>query len=335
MPLPQVALPELRCPFPARVNRYAEMAHRHTLEWVRRFGLVTDKNALRRLEASRFGWLAARAYPNAAAEELMLVSDWNTWLFIRDDQCDETGIDKDPARLTAVHERLLGILMGRPCSPEDGALGKALDDLWSRMRAKATLSWEARFINSVEEYFESSAWEANNRARGICPDVATYTKMRPYTGGLYTDIELIEITEQITLPLEIRKHPTIEQLALMTNNVVCWSNDIISLTKELEQQDVHNLVIALRQDDGLELQEAVDRAVEMYHAEVSNFIALEKRLPEFSSCHAQAVHRYLEVLRSWMRGNLDWAYESARYQTAQTDYIPCRHSEKQLVGASL
>ncbi|WP_022947541.1 terpene synthase family protein [Methylohalobius crimeensis] len=332
-----IYVPEFYCPFPERVNPYADIAHQHTLDWVRRFELVVDDDAFRRLAASRFGWLAARAYPTAAEEELKLVSDWNTWLFIRDDQCDETGVGKDPAKLTFLHERFLNILMGCPCSTEDGGLDKALQDLWSRMRARGSLSWQARFIHSVEEYFESSVWEAKNRSREVYPDVATYTKMRPYTGGLYTDIELIEIIERISLPLEIRKHTAIEQLALMANNVVCWSNDVLSLQKELEQEDIHNLVIALSYEHELDLQEAVVRATEMCNEEVRKFIALEERLPLFPTRHAQGVRRYVEILRSWMRGNLDWGYESARYRTdgIQTNHLPHSRSRGQVTKAGI
>jgi hypothetical protein len=64
--------------------------------------------------------------------------------------------------------------------------------------------------------------------------------MRPHTGGLYTDIELIELTEGITLPLIVRQHPHLQRLVLITNNVVCWSNDIISLQKERAHRDMHN-----------------------------------------------------------------------------------------------
>lgn len=310
-----IVLPEFYCPFPKRLNRHAESAQQHTLAWVRHFGLVNEA-AFLRLQASRFGYLAARAYPDAGEEELKLVSDWNTWLFLCDDQCDETGVGKDPVRLAELHRRWLGILMGRTCSRKDGALGRALWDLWQRLRTCSSLDWQARFVTSVAEYFESSAWEAQNRAFKRCPDLATYVKMRPYTGGLYTDLELIEITEKIALPLTIRRHPVLQRLARLTNDVVCWSNDVFSLGKELAQGDVHNLVVVLARQHGLKIQEAANLAAQMCNAQVKRFLALERRLPDFPSPHAEAVAKHLSVLRAWMRGNLDWALESARYRPA-------------------
>ena len=186
-------------------------------------------------------------------------------------------------------------------------------DLRERIRARAAPGAMARCVQSVEEFFAACVWEATNRKQGITPDVATYIKMRPFSGGLYTYINLIEIIEQITLPRRVREHPTVQRLTLTANNVVCWTNDIVSLAKELKQGDVHNLVLALQHKHRLTLQEAMDRAAALHAAEVRAFIDLELRLPSFGTVLDSQVKAYSSVLRSWMRGNLDWSYTSGRY----------------------
>lgn len=311
----QINMPEFYCPFPSAVNRHAEAVNQHTLAWVQRFNLVPNDVDFNRLIASKFGWLAARAYPNAPLEELGIVSDWNTWLFIRDDQCDESGIGKDPTLLAGLHDNLLEILTGRKPGRQDPPLAHALHDLCERLLRKASNAWMCRFIHSVIEYFESSVWEARNRADKVTPDPETYITMRPYTGGLYTDIELIDLTESIHLPLHVRKHVTVQRLALMANNVVCWSNDIISFAKEVQHNDVHNLVVTLRQHHRLTLQESINRAAELTNAEVRAFMALQEELPAFGPAIDADLKRFVAVLRSWMRGNLDWASVSGRYQS--------------------
>lgn len=307
-----INFPTLNCPFPSAINQYADAVNIHTLEWVNKFDLVPEEENFLRLQKSKFGRLAARAYPNAPLEELKIVSDWNTWLFIRDDQCDESGLGKDPIRLSALHAEFLEILQGRTPEKYDSVLSHALYDIRSRLLKKANSAWMCRFIYSVIEYFESSVWEAINRVNGKIPDTETYILMRPYTGGLYTDIELIDITEDIYLPLYVRKNQVIQNLTLMANNVVCWSNDIISYAKESKHDDVHNLVATLLPSLP-SLQRAIDLATEMTHAEIDAFVELEKQIPSFSSDIDKDVHRYVAILRSWMRGNLDWAYESGRY----------------------
>ncbi len=329
MKIGRISVPELYCPFPPAMNPAAEAVQDHTLAWARKHALVRDEAAYERLRRSRFGYLAARAYPEATLSRLSIASDWNTWLFVMDDECDESGIGRRPKRLGILHRRLNGLLTGdaiprlreRP-GRIDVPLSHALCDLRDRMRALMTRAWMTRFVQSVVEYFESSEWEAENRERGLWPDAATYIRMRPYTGGLYTDIELIELTEGIDLPIVVRNHPALERLALLTNNVVCWSNDIFSLQKERAHRDMHNLALILHHHEGITEQAAVDRVAELIKGQVQRFIALEARLPQFGPSIDVAVRRFVAVLRAWMRGNLDWSRETGRYRSAEAQTPP-------------
>jgi len=314
-----IQFPKLYCPFPGAVNQHAETVNNQTLAWVKAFNLVPDEDNFERLVKSKFGWLAARAYPNASLEALKLVSDWNTWLFIRDDQCDESGLGRNPVLLASIHADLIDILNGRTPGHDDSPLAHALSDIRGRLLQKAGPAWMSRFIVSVVDYFESSVWEAHNRADRVIPDTATYILMRPYTGGLYTDIDLIDITEDIYLPLYVRKNDVVQRLALMANNVVCWSNDIISFAKESRHHDVHNLVITLSTTQPT-LQKAIDLAARLTNAEVNAFIELQAHLPSYTPEINADLQRFVAVLRSWMRGNLDWAYDSGRYMIEPNDW---------------
>jgi len=310
-------IPSIYCPFPSAISPYAEKIHRHTLDWVQQLNLVTSEKAYKRLRASKFGRLAARAYPDAPLDRLEIVSDWNTWLFILDDQCDEWGLGKHPEQLAALHSRCLEILSGSMPNSEDVALVYALYDIRTRIQPLMSLSWLTRFVQSAAEYFESTVWEAKNRFQGIWPDSPTYILMRPYTGGLYTDIDLIELTNGIALPLQIRKHPRIQQLAVITNNVVCWSNDIISLQKEFNHQDMHNLVLVFHHHRQISLQSAIDQVARLIESQVRQFIILEKSLPSFGADIDRDIEKFIAVMRAWMRGNLDWSFESGRYQPTE------------------
>ncbi|MGR9100318.1 MAG: terpene synthase family protein [Gammaproteobacteria bacterium] len=283
---------------------------------MKQFNLVPDEKAMRRLQDSKFGRLAARAYPRAPLDRLEIVSDWNTWLFVLDDQCDEWGLGREPDRLAALHERCLVILSGTPPTADDAALVHAIYDLRIRMQPLMPFSWLTRFIQSAAEYFESTEWEAENRKNNIWPDADDYIRLRPFTGGLLTDIDLVELTESISLPLAVRKHPSIQELISITNNVVCWSNDIISLQKERKHQDMHNLALIFDHHQSIGLQAAIHRVNELIEEHVRRFISLEQNLPIFGGGIDESVSRFIGVMRAWMRGNLDWSFESGRYLPA-------------------
>lgn len=313
-----ITLPTLFCPFASTLNRHAEVVERTTIEWADRFQLLEDPHVRRRLGGVRVGWLVSHAYPNASREDLQLMTDWTTWLFLQDDQCDENGIGKQPEQLGIIHARSLEILRGAQPSANDRVLSHALLNLRQRMEQYGMQGWMPRFIATFENSLNASVWEATNRQRKVIPDVATYIRYRAFTGGLYTHIVLQELTEHLQLPATIREHPTIVQLTRMAVNVVCWANDLFSLMKEITQGDVHNLVLSLQHKHQLSLQEAVDRAAALHDTEVRAFIELTLRVPSFGMEVDVELKRYIAILRSWMRGNLDWSYMSGRYPLPET-----------------
>ncbi|MGH8562586.1 MAG: terpene synthase family protein [Gammaproteobacteria bacterium] len=325
-------IPQLYCPFRPEVNPHVETVEEHTLAWARRFSLAKDESGYERLRKTKPAKLAARTYTSASLDELAIGSDWNTWLFSIDDECDETGIGKRPERLKALHAQCLEVLSGqapehvsnrsrpRPGRP-DVPLILALDELRGRMQNLMPRAWMDRFAVSVSEYFEASVWESENRERGAWPDSVTYSRMRPYTGAVYTVINLIDMTEAHTLPLVVREHPCYRRLMLITCNVVCWCNDLISLRKERAHGDIHNLALILQHEGHITLQAAVDRAARLIEREVKDFMVLQNDLPSFGPEVDGIVRRFVVGMGAWIRGNLDWSYESGRYQVAAEERI--------------
>ena len=207
----------------------------------------------------------------------------------------------------------LDTLKGAPPTDQDEPLAHALQDLQQRLRTKVTATWMRRFVRSVKEHFEASVWEATNRAENISPDLPTYVRMRPLTGGMHVDSEFIEITRGIRLPAEVRGHEVVSSLTVASNNVICWANDIFSLAKEVKRGDVHNLVLVLQHQYGLSLQESIDHAARMHDGAVRAFMEWEPHLPSFGTVVDANLKRYVSALRTRMRGNLDWVHESVRY----------------------
>ena len=308
-------LPALYSLFPSAISPHADSVHEDTVGWLDRFRVFEDESAHRSFYATNIGGLAARFHPDAPPDILQLVSDWYAWMFIRDDERDESELGRQPERLAAANARYLEILKGLRPSKGGDPLAHALWDLRCRLLAEApTGTWTRRFVRSVKEHFESTVWEATNRFCGVTPDLETYVRVRPITGGLYIDTEFIGITERTHLPPEVWEDSAVRRLTGASNNAVCWANDIISLKKEVERADVHNLVLILRGSQGLTLREAVARATELHDVEVRTFIDLQYRLPSFSEALDANLERYVAVLRARMRGNLDWSLGSGRYR---------------------
>jgi len=146
--------------------------------------------------------------------------------------------------------------------------------------------------------------------------------MRLFTSAVYPCLTLIELTEGLRLPAEVHGHPDVQRLAEITNNVISWANDIVSLEKELRQGDVHNLVLILSQEHKLSLQAAADRVAALHDGEIRAFIALAQRLPSFAPAVDIDLQRYVAGMRFWMRANLDWSLATTRYQAVPAQPAP-------------
>ncbi len=312
-------LRELRYPFASAINEHAEEVHIETVEWASSSGLITTGEAYEQALEGRLGWLAGYFHPTADRETLRLISDWCTWMFLRDDLLDDPDYFRRPERLAALDTRLLDILRGARPTDKDTPLPTMLAALRDRLRPKVPAAlWMRRFVRSVREHFESTLWESINRSQGIVPDLATYNRMRPITGGMDVDTDFIEISTGIYLPPEVHGHHVVSSLTRLSNLSVCWTNDFFSLQKELARGDVHNIVIVIQHEDGTSLEKAIEAAVEMNEESIHSFMDHERGLPSFGPAIDANLEQYVSVLRTRMSGNLAWSIDSARYKSLRS-----------------
>ncbi|WP_343745565.1 hypothetical protein [Chitinophaga sp.] len=319
-----IQFPRVQYPFPSRLNSHVAAAQQHVEDWVHHHGLLSTDKAKARFAKARFAWLAARAFPDAGLHELCIIADFNTWLFILDDQCDEAEAGKKSGFLRSVMTGFMDIFRhSDPRTPANNApLPAALISIWERMKAISSPEWQQRFIRSMEDYFNSCLWEAQNRENRIVPTVADYVRMRPYTGALLADVEAIDIIEKIYLPADMLQHALLKRMVQACNNIVCWANDLFSFPKEHKAGDVHNLVLVLQHERQCSLQEAVDEAARMHNEEVAIFVVLEKLLPLSGSEKDYELLRYVAVLRSWITGNFEWSlHDTGRYSAMMKEYV--------------
>jgi hypothetical protein len=314
--LEPITIPAPWCPIAHRINPHVEEIQIKTIQWACDTGLVTRGGALhRKLEIARFGWLAALTQPSSGREDLALAAEWNIWLFARDDISDPSSLGRDPERLAAFDAPLLDVLAGGKGNGGDLPLVRTLHDICRRVGRRGGEEWLLRFRRSVRQYLQSNRWEAQNRLLGTAPDLTTYTKMRLFTGAVSSCFDVMAICGGIPAHAEFLEHPSIQLLETMANHHVCWINDIFGLRREILEGNVNNLVLVLRDELGVPLQAAVDKAVALCDAELRALLRLEARRPSFGAEEPLA-RRYIADLLSWVSGHMEWYSITGRYQTA-------------------
>ncbi|MDZ8257158.1 terpene synthase family protein [Nostoc sp. ChiQUE01b] len=308
---------DLYCPFSSHINKHVDVLEEYALEWVTRFNLLANESVYRRFTKSNFFKLVAGAYPDCDLEKIKIASDLFSWLFIWDDQCDMSDLGQQPQALKLFHQRFIEVLNGAELTSNDIHLSYALSDLRQRMLQIGSIKWFHHFVFSFEEYFAGCVQEASNRAQEIIPDIDTYIRIRNLSSAGDLTVVLIEFCNQLLIPNILRQHEIFKKLKEKTINILAWCNDIFSYSREMASGDVHNLVLVLYYQQQLPLEIAIKRAIDIHDQEVRELLELEACLPSFGEEVDAELAKYISGMYAWIRGNLDWYFNSDRYQTIE------------------
>jgi hypothetical protein len=302
--------PQLFCPFASGINLHVERVQQRSVTWAMQHGLVTAGPAADKLAKAKIAHLEALVMHHACEPSLQLAADWTTLFCLLDDQLELDTLG--PVQLSAYFARLLaGFAHGEMLATD--ALASGLMDIRTRLLALGGASSVARFASTLEELFCAFVWEEINRRKHMTPSPDAYRTMRAETVGLKPQFVLGQLGERITLSDSVRTHPTIVAMELAVSHAVGFANDVCTYEKELMNDEPHNLVFVIMEDEGLTMSGALARAAATHDDEVRAFIALSEQLPDFGEENA-AVERYVGLLQRWLRGHLDWSSLTGRYR---------------------
>lgn len=304
----------LDCPYLATMHPAAERVHDDTVAWAQAMGLASSASQLRALRDSRIGHLVARVFPAAAdLTALQIAVDWTTLFFCLDDHLEN---NIHGAVLAAAYLRgLLAVFRDDAHPLLTDPFSQGFRDLRERMLELRVPNWIPRFSACVERLFNGFVDEAKYRLTSIVPELASYHKNRRNTVGLYTVLLVSELTDGIVLPPEVSEHEVVQALERAASNIVGLANDIFTVEKEAERGEVNNTILVLMHQDGLSLEDARSRAIELHNFEMREFSRLIDALPSFDPDSDEQLRRHVDILIAFVSGHRDWATQTGRYAT--------------------
>ncbi|MGN7821454.1 terpene synthase family protein [Chitinophaga sp. 22536] len=316
-------LPGLYCPFPGKLNPLVEKADRHTAAWVRKFGLDSGNGQWQLYQEQKFSWMVARMFPNANLFRLSVAADFNTLLFLWDDEIDRITLN-NPGGFEALAGKMIGVLKGKyqAVPQQDPPLLLAMQDIWLRMVQIGPADWQQRFTTSLHAAFMSNSWRMQHVTSTDDITLEDYMLHRPGIGGANFFLDLAEIMEDVFLPASWYADSLIKDLGLLTSRTICWANDLFSYTKELEQGDELNLVMMIKNKKQVSLEQAVHEAAAIHDDEIRQFLHTADVVLSLSSGQDYPLlDRYILMLEHMMEGNISWSTrDTSRYGIARTNY---------------
>jgi len=318
--MPLYTIPGLYCPFPPVIHPLVNEIEDHTNQWVTDFDLIDSHEMFIKFKESCFGHFIARSFPQADFIPISAWSDLNALLFIVDDQIDAEDIIKDKKSFYKLKSDFLEVLeTNRRCYiGRDGSVLAALSDFWLRIIQFSERRWQRKFIKGVEDMFDGGYWQFEHLLTGKQPELSEYMKVRQYFGAAHLSTDALEGIAKIHLPEMVYDDPLVQHLTEICRNTICFSNDLFSFGKEVQEQNngaEFNLVMILKRKFNLSIEQAIKEAARIHDDLVREFIQLSPlACKKYDSDITAALKIYIDALGKLMRGNIEWSTrETKRY----------------------
>jgi germacradienol/geosmin synthase len=319
-------IPDIRMPFPLRLNPGLDGARARLLPWAHRMGILSegvwDED---KLHAYDLPLCSAGLDPDGSDDALDLSAQWLAWGTYGDDYYPLVfGHRRDLAAARLTTERLAACmpLAGEePVVPVNG-MERALSDLWHRTTAKMDEDARRVLKDSVNVMTESWLWELANQIQNRIPDPVDYLEMRRATFGSDMTMNLCRMGHGPSVPPEVYRSGPVRSMENAAVDFACLLNDVFSYQKEIEYEgEIHNAILVVQNFFGIDYPTALGIVADLMNQRMEQFehvVATE--LPvvyqdfDLSDEARAGLESYVTALRNWMAGILNWHRAVDRYK---------------------
>lgn len=310
-------------PFPHALSPDHAAASAECARWAREMGLVTSDFAMERLAQWNLGRMLANCVPTARGDALDVITKWNAWGFLYDDQFNgPLGTRLDLA--VRVTESMIAALHGET-SPGHSA-ERALTDILDELARRRSRTWMARFRDHNQQFLVSLLREVTFRVDRRPVSHHQALELRRGAVAMEPLIDLIEVAEDCEIPGSLITTPQLQEMRRIVGDLAIYQNDFFSLPKDRRQPEV-NTIIALEQE-GLTEQQALARIETTVNEEVARFLRVKKELPSLSRTFGLTapdiarLDRHVHCLELMIHGVLYVHLESLRYADQEAHTAP-------------
>lgn len=300
-------LPEIEENFDGSVSPYADEIQKSTIKWGKEFGFLHWGN-LSKYEKQSIAYLASRAQPYDSFRDVRLTSDYLLLFCILDDYSDNS---KDENEFEEYSNKIISIFNGDTNYIEDPFLS-GWEDWWKRIKVGTTVEWQNQIIKSIKSCLESITWEIKNQKNGYIPKVESYIEKRQNSGSVFVCFDLIErgggvfISSKYSMGL-------LKELIVSANKIANWTNDILSLDKEIKDDEVHNLVISIQKQNGNTIEESLKQTKKIMELEIDNFYRIKDKIFRFNKPFDSNIIKFISRLETAIRGHYEWSIRTKRF----------------------
>jgi hypothetical protein len=299
--LDELHIPIFEFPWSGHCSPIAANIEQQTNAWLRKYGVIADEHRAAKVARARYGWLAARCYPQAEPKLLQTIADYLAWFFLFDDLVDHVST-LSPTTITHL-TAIIDVLDLDQLGPTPIAQEVAWLDICQRLKQHMSGEQFQRFAQSMRTWTSTCGLLLLNQIHRQPVETRQHETLRRHTSGVDSCMALVDIASHSPLSPDEYYRADLQQLRLHANNIASWSNDIQSLVKELHEPGPHGNLVTSHAALGHTLQVSVDFVAQRVRDEISHFSRLSRSVGSHESpgiCH------YLTAMQDWLRGYQDW-----------------------------
>lgn len=313
-------------PFNTPVSEHLEYARARHLRWVWDMGLVRSRTGFDEYRSWDLPQAAARTYPYASAEDMVVLMNWFSLAFLFDDQFDAGRPDRADVIADVARELIVTPLRPAGSTPRVVCpITVAWAQVWERLSDGMSLTWQTRFAASWGRFLVAHCEEVDLAARGLTGTLGLdeYAVFRRRTVGIHHSIDAGERSRGFEVPARAMAHPLMERMRDLAADTIGFMNDIHSFERERRRGDGHNLIAVLHRERGCSWEEAAAEAYRMTTACLDEYLELEARVPRMcdelalDADERERVDKGVQAIQHWIEGNYEWALTSGRYTASK------------------
>ncbi len=309
-------------PFDTPVSEHLEYARARHLRWIWDMGLVRSLAGFQEYKSWDLPQAAARTYPHASADDMVVLMNWFSLAFLFDDQFDAHQPDRADRIAEVARELIVTPLRPAGIRPRVVCpITLAWAEVWNHLSDGMSLTWRTRFAASWGRFLVAHCEEVDLAARGLAGTLGVdeYTEFRRRTVGIHHSIDAGERSRGFEVPSQAMAHPVMERMRDLAADTIGFMNDIHSFEREKRRGDGHNLIAVLHRERTFSWKEAAAEAYRMTTACLDEYLELEARVPGMcdelglDEDERGRVRMGVEAIQHWINGNYEWALVSGRY----------------------
>ncbi|KAL4062649.1 isoprenoid synthase domain-containing protein [Scleroderma yunnanense] len=284
-------------PFELRTNRHCKAVSQASEKWLTDSG--SRALASMNWRSLKVGLLAAACYPTADVPQLKLITDVLSLLIYQIDHTNQDIPTQDSGVTDAAS------------SDSERDIFSLLSDRLTRVAYRHP-AWYMRFCKSQLAFCEA---RCEVSMPGVT-DLENYMAFRRKESGFLMTICMIEYARDLKIPESILESESLQKLQNHACDIAILSEDIVSCAKGTSVEHP-NVVTVLRSTETLSLEGALAVAETTTRKKVDAFVDVERTVLENLATASQPismdVRSYIQGLRDWVSGFVNWLYETHRY----------------------